>query len=90
MEQEIMNLIIAIAPALTAIVGVIGSVVIMIKKVKNIDAKHSKEVKTTNEQHSKSMNDLHTKMDIVLAENAELKRQLTKTLKIINHVKDDE
>lgn len=78
MEQEIMNLIVAITPALTSIIGVISAVVAMIKKVKKIDNDHSVETKK-----------LNAKMDIVLTENAELKRELNKVLKKIHHVKDE-
>lgn len=78
MEQEIMNLIVAITPALTSIIGIISAVATMIKKVKKIDNDHSVETKK-----------LNAKMDIVLTENAELKRELNKVLKKIHHVKDE-
>lgn len=79
MEQEIMNLIVAIAPALTSIIGIIGAVVAMVKKVKKIDEGHSKETKALNE-----------KMNIVLQENAELKQELRKMTKKLYHVRVEE
>lgn len=79
MEQEIMNLIIAIAPALTSIIGVISAAVTMIKKVKKIDEGHSKETKA-----------LNAKMNIVLQENAELKQEIKKMVKVVYRVKESE
>lgn len=77
MEQEIMNLIVAITPALTSIIGIIGAVVTMVKKVKKIDESHSKETKA-----------LNAKMNIVLQENAELKQEIKKYTKLVYRVHD--
>lgn len=79
MEQEIMNLIVAIAPALTSIIGVIGAVIAMIKKVKKIDEGHSKETKA-----------LNAKMNTVLQENAELKQELKKCVRLAYRVHEAE
>lgn len=72
---EIMNYIISIAPAITAIISVIGALLVAIKKVKNIDEGHKKEIKTLNNH-----------MNGILQENAELKQEIKKIIKTINHI----
>lgn len=79
MEQEIMNLIVAITPALTSIAGIVGAVVTMIKKVKKIDDSHSQDIAA-----------LNAKMNIVLQENAELKQEIKKYTKLVYRVNEGE
>ena len=79
MEQEIMNLIVAITPALTSIAGIVGAVVTMIKKVKKIDDSHSQDIAA-----------LNAKMNIVLQENAELKQEIKKYNKLVYRVNEGE
>lgn len=74
-EAEITQYIVTIAPAITAIISVITALIISIKKVKKIDEGHQKETKA-----------LNNRVNGVLQENAELKQEIKKLVKTINHI----
>lgn len=78
MSQEIINLIVTIAPSIAGIVGMIFSFILALKKVTSIinDFRQSNELKNNNEQISK-----------LLADNAQLKKMNEKLLVELTRIK---
>lgn len=78
MSQEIINLIVTIAPSIAGIVGMIFSFIVAIKKVTSIinDFRQSNELKKNNEQISQ-----------LLADNAQLKKMNEKLLVELTRIK---
>lgn len=79
--DAVVQYIIQLSPAVTALIGVVVALVVGIKKIKASNAETVANVKATNKEMLKSNQELRQ-------ENKELKRQLNKVLKI--HETDDE
>lgn len=80
MMDAVVNYIIQLSPAVTALIGVVVALVVGIKKIKASNDATVANVKATNKQMLESNKELQE-------QNRELKRQLNKVLKI--HDNDD-
>ena len=78
MSQEIINLIVTIAPSIAGIIGMIFSFIVALKKVTSIinDFRQSNELKKNNEQITQ-----------LLADNAQLKKMNEKLLVELTRIK---
>lgn len=78
MSQEIINLIVTIAPSIAGIIGMIFSFIVALKKVSDIinDFRQSNELKNNNEQITK-----------LLSDNAQLKKMNEKLLVELTRIK---
>jgi Sec-independent protein translocase protein TatA len=73
--EEVVQYIIQLSPAVTALIGVVVALVVGIKKISAANAETVASVKATNKAIIESNQELR-------AENKELKHQLNKVLKI--------
>ena len=77
--ENIMNLILAYSPAITACISVVVALIVGIKKIKKAGNDTLNNVKESNEQVIKDNANLRR-------ENAALKKELTKVMAHIKHV----
>lgn len=87
MMTQVINYIIEFSPAITAVVGILVSLIVGIKKIKGHNDKTMKELQETeqriiviNEQRNEELEELRR-------ENAELKADLRKVMAKLNHIK---
>lgn len=84
---QITNLIMSIVPSLTAVVTSISAIIVCIINIKKLMKKHITDATTEN-------TDLRNSIQTLMVENAELKRELVKTNRRLNHIvevnEDDE
>ena len=76
---EITNLIMAIVPSLTAVVTTISAIIVCIINIKKLMNKHIIDATTENTE-------LRNCIKSLMVENAELKRELVKTNRRLNHI----
>ena len=79
MEDIIINYIISIAPAVTAILTAIGTMIVAYKKIKTATQDANIQTKA-----------LQRDVSSVMKENAELKRELRRTLRMVHRVRGDD
>lgn len=77
METEIINMLIAVLPSVTSIIGIIGAVLGFMKKVKNL--KQQIDEKT-------DCRDLQRTIGKVVDENQQLKKEIDRLKSQIDHV----
>lgn len=77
METEIINMLIAVLPSLTSIIGIIGAVLGFMKKVKNL--KQQIDEKT-------DCRDLQRTIGKVVDENQQLRKEIDRLKSQIDHV----
>jgi len=80
--MDIASIIVAATPAITAVIGIIVSLVVGIKKIK----KTNLETKYSVDSMSKHSKDLELELAKISKENAELKRTLMKVMSKLEHV----
>ena len=88
--SEIYATVIAAAPAITAVIGILVSLIVGIKKVKNATDNTLSEVKRSNAEIAHNVEKLVQRNLELEEENKELKRELRTTLAYLKHVKDKE
>lgn len=80
MSEQIINIIISIAPSLITIFSMIGVIARVLKAFSDL----KKQV-----TDMKAIEDLNKKLDTVIEENIALKKTLNETMTKIDHVKRD-
>lgn len=80
--STIETLIMAYAPLLVTIIGIIVAFLKMISTIKNL----RKDTSKTNEEKAAEIRDLKNQMSGVINQNYELKKQLNELLTKIDHV----
>ena len=88
--EMILNLVLAIAPALTSILGIILAVVKMIKTNKDNNTNVVTEVQKIAEAHEAEIKTLRETCNALMQQNAELKRQQAKIITKALHVTEKE
>ncbi|MBO7735401.1 MAG: hypothetical protein J6S67_22745 [Methanobrevibacter sp.] len=88
--SEIYAAVIAAAPAITAVIGILVSLIVGIKKVKNTTDSTLSEVKRSNAEIAHNVEKLVQRNIELEEENKELKRELRTTLAYLKKVKDKE
>lgn len=88
MIENIYLIILAAAPALTAIIGIITAVLKMIKEGKNTNKEIINKFEEVRQEifNTKEYSDLKDQLAIVHQENAELKKTINELLTKIDHV----
>mgnify|MGYP003309781528 CR=1 FL=1 len=84
--ETIINYIVSLAPTLAAILSMIATVIITIKKIKT----NSQDVLESVHRQADSSISLSRQIANLAKENAELKKELTSVIKRINKVKEVE
>ena len=84
--SEITALILGLAPALTAVIGVIVSIVVGIKRIKHDNTDTLNECRKQNASVIENVAQIAQKNDELTRENAELKRDLRRVMAKLNHV----
>lgn len=84
--EQVMNYIIEFSPAITAVIGILVSLIVGIKKVKNHTDAVLRDVKSTNEQILERHDQLVADNAELRHENEELRRELAKLMAKLNHV----
>ena len=88
--SEIYAAVIAAAPAITAVIGILVSLIVGIKKVKNTTDSTLSEVKRNNAEIAHNVEKLVQRNLELEEENKELKKELRTTLAYLKRVKDKE
>lgn len=88
--EMIVNLLLAIAPALTSILGIILAVVKLIKTNKDNNADIVAEVQKIAEAHDEEIRVLRVTCNTLMQQNAELKRQQQRIIAKALHVNEGE
>ena len=88
--EMIINLMLAIAPALTSIFGIILAVVKLIKAGKNNNANIIETVQAITTSHDEEIKALRETCNTLMQQNAELKRQQIKLIEKALHIVDEE
>lgn len=78
---QITQYLIELSPAITALVGIVVTIVVGVKKIKAANAETIADVKATN----KAMKQANVEL---MKENAELKGEIKKVLKELHNVKE--
>ena len=78
MEQELINYIVSLVPAITAILTAIATMITIFIRIKQLANTTNKETKQ-----------MKAEVGVVLKENAELKREMSKILKKVYMVADN-
>lgn len=84
--SQITDIIIAAAPAITAVIGIIISLVAGIKRIKQANRDTLKEIKDKNAQLIENVAQIAQNNEELRRENEELKRDLRKVMAKLNHV----
>ena len=84
--SEIYAIIIAAAPAITAIIGIIVSLAVGIKRIKQANTDTLGEVRSKNAYLEKKVDQIAQKNEDLIRENNELKKDLRKVMAKLNHV----
>ena len=88
--EQLMNYIIEFSPAITAVIGIIVSLIVGIKKIKANNEQTIQEVKSNNEQILELYKEEKEKREAAQRENNELKKDLRKIMAKLNHVHFEE
>ena len=78
MEQELINYIVSLVPAITAILTALATMITIFIRIKQLTDTSNKETKQ-----------MKAEISVVLKENAELKGEMTKVLKKVYMVADN-
>lgn len=84
--SAIQEIIIAAAPAITAVIGIIVSLIAGIKRIKQANIDTIEECRKQNAAVVENVAQIAQKNDELTRENAELKRDLRKVMAKLNHV----
>ena len=84
--SEITALILSLAPAVSAVIGIIVSLVVGIKRIKHDNRDTLDECRKQNAAVVENVAQIAQKNDELTRENAELKRDMRKILAKLNHV----
>ena len=84
--EQIINYLIEFSPAITAIIGILVSLIVGIKKIKAHNNETLEEIKTANERIIELYQQEVQKRQDVQRENEEIKRDLRKVMAKLNHV----
>lgn len=84
--SEITALILSLAPAATAVIGVIVSLIVGIKRIKHDNTDTLNECRKQNASVIENVAQIAQKNDELTRENAELKRDMRKIMAKLNHV----
>ena len=95
-EEQILQYVVELGPAISAILTIICSLLVSIKKFGSIKKDTlaklqdlAKEISDENNVVKENNVSMQYEMKALIAENAELKREMRKLLKQISPVKDD-
>ena len=90
--SQITEFIIAAAPAITSVIGIIVALIAGIKRIKQDNRDTIEECRKQNAAVVENVAQIAQKNDELTRENAELKRDLRKVMAKLNHVhiKEDE
>lgn len=88
--ELILNLVLAIAPALTSIFGIIAAVIKLIKNNKNSNDSVVETVQKITTSHDEEIKTLRETCNALMAQNAELKKQQAKLISKLLHVTEKE
>lgn len=84
--SEITALILSLAPAVSAVIGIIVSLVVGIKRIKHDNRDTLEECRKQNASVIENVAQIAQKNDELTRENAELKRDMRKIMAKLNHV----
>lgn len=88
--EQIMNYIIEFSPAITAFIGIVVSLIVGIKKIKQHNNDTLEEIKGANARIIELYQEEVAKRQEVQRENEEIKRDLRKVMAKLNHVHFEE
>lgn len=88
--SEITAYIISLAPTISAVIGIIVSLVVGIKRIKHDNRDTLDECRKQNAAVVENVAQIAQKNDELTRENAELKRDLRKVMSKLNHVHFEE
>ena len=84
--SQIYEIIIAAAPAITAVVGIIVSLIAGIKRIKHDNTETLNEIRSKNAEVIENVAQIAQNNEDLKRENEELKRDLRKVMAKLNHV----
>lgn len=84
--EQIMNYIIQFSPAITAVLGIIASMVVTFKKIKGHNEETLKEVKTSEAKIVELNKEMLIENQRLRKENANLKEQMNVVMSHLKHV----
>lgn len=84
--SQVYEIILAAAPAITAVIGIIVSLIAGVKRIKQSNKDTLEEVRNKNAEVIKNVAQIAQKNDELTRENAELKRDLRKVMAKLSHV----
>lgn len=84
--SQVYDAIIAAAPAITAVIGIIVSLIIGIKRIKRDNTETLSECRKQNAEVIKNVAQIAQNNDELRRENEELKRDLRKVMSKLSHV----
>lgn len=85
MEQEILNYVVSLGPAVTSIIAAIASIIVAVRKVKAVVSQNE----VSNIEQKKMMKEMQNQINAVFKENQELKKELVKEFKRRKKIHDD-
>lgn len=88
--NEITALIMSLAPTISAVIGVIVSLVVGVKRIKHDNKDTLEECRKQNAAVIENVSQIVKENDKLRAENEELKELVKRTLDRLNHVKTKE
>lgn len=88
--EQIMNYIIEFSPAITAFIGIVVSLIVGIKKIKQHNNDTLEEIRSANARIIELYQEEVAKRHEVQRENEEIKRDLRKMMAKLNHVHFEE
>lgn len=84
--EQFMQYLVEFSPAITALIGIIASMVVGIKKIKGHNEKTLNEVKTTEARIIEINTQMIEENQKLRNENAELKDALNEVIRRMNHI----
>lgn len=88
--EQVMNYIIEFSPAITAFIGIVVSLIVGIKKIKQHNNDTLDEIRSANARIIELYQEEVVKRQEVQRENEEIKRNLRKMMAKLNHVHFEE
>lgn len=88
--SEINALIISLAPTVSAVIGIIVSLVVGVKRIKQDNIKTIKEIHSSNADLAERVEQVVADNEELTRENLELKKDLRKVMAKLNHVHIEE
>lgn len=88
--EQVMNYIIEFSPAITAFIGIVVSLIVGIKKIKQHNNETLDEIKSANARIIELYQEEVAKRQEVQRENEEIKHYLRKMMAKLNHVHFEE